>query len=324
MRRRVLGPQGPSVSRLALGTATWGATTDADEAKKQLTEFLEAGGNLVDTADIYVGGASEEMLGGLLRGVVPRRELVLASKAGALPGGPPFRQDLSGKHLLTALEDSLRRLGTDYLDLWQFHAWDSGTPLAESLAAMDAALRSGKVRQAGVCNFSGYQLAAAASRQRFRGAAPLVSCEVEYNLLERGIEREVAPAALEFGVGLLPWAPLGRGVLTGKYRDGVSEKRAANAYFQFYVGHHLNGQHTKSIVDTLVASAEELGVTPAAMALAWVRDRPAVVAPVVGARTAAQLRESLAAEELTLPAEIAARLDECSAPEFGYPERGIP
>ncbi len=299
---------------------TWGRDTDEDDAAAQLRAFCEAGGTLVDTADVYAGGGSERVLGRLLADVVPRDEVLVATKAYGSTGPRLMQRGTSRGHLLSALDASLRRLQVDHVDLWQLHAWDPVTPWEESLAAVDAAVASGRVRYAGVSNFSGWQLGAAAAHQRaWPGRAPLVSDQVEYSLLERGVEREVVPAAQALGVGLLPWSPLGRGVLTGKYRGGVpSDSRGASDRREF-VAPYL-GEEARSVVDAVVTAADGLGVSPVAVALAWVRDRPGVVAPVVGARTAAQLRGSLAAEAVELPAEILAALDDVSAPQIGYPE----
>jgi len=212
---------------------TWGRDTDADEAATQLMAFADAGGTLIDTADVYAEGESERILGSLLNEVVPRDELVIATKAVARRTEGPFGGGASRGALLTALDGSLRRIGVDHIDLWQLHAWDAGVPIEESLSALDHAITSGKVRYVGVSNYSGWQLATAAMTPT---AHPLISTQVEYSLLERGIEREAAPAALHHGIGLLPWAPLGRGVLTGKYRNGTpADSRGASAHFAGYV-----------------------------------------------------------------------------------------
>ena len=320
MEHRRLGSSGLLVSRLALGTMTWGRDTDDDAAARQLAAFRGAGGSLLDTADRYADGESERMLGRLLRGV-PRDEVVIATKAGTRSGPGPLQQGTSRRRMLAALDGSLQRLGVDDVDLWQVHLWDGETPLEETLAALDAAVTSGRVRYAGISNFNGWQTAAAAVWQRARGAAPLVSTQVEYSLLERGIEREVTGAAAAYGLGLLPWSPLGRGVLTGKYRDGApAGSRGASPQFRAFVAPYLDERSTR-IVQAVVTAAGGLGVSPTAVALAWVRDRPQVAAPVIGARTAEQLEDSLAAERLTLPPEIRAALDDVSQPAAGYPER---
>ena len=321
MKQRHLGRSGLIVSRLALGTMTWGRDTDEDDAAAQLVAFREAGGTFVDTADVYVGGVSEQVLGRLLADVVPREEMVVATKACGTTGAGPMGRGASRGHLLAALDASLARLQLDHVDLWQLHAWDPVTPWEESMAALDTAVSSGRVRYAGVSNFCGWQLGACAAWQRsWPGRAPLVANQVEYSLLERGVEREVVPACAELGVGLLPWSPLGRGVLSGKYRGGApADSRGASEVFKGFVEPFMDDR-ARSIVDAVVTAADGLGVSPVALSLAWVRDRPGVVAPIVGARTAAQLQGSLAAEELTLPEEIRSALDDVSAPAVGYPE----
>lgn len=313
------------VSRLALGTMTWGHDTDEDDAAAQLIAFHEAGGTLVDTADIYTGGRSEEVLGRLLADVVPRDELIIATKAWGPKGKRVMQRGTSRGHLLSALDASLQRLGLDHLDLWQLHSWDPVTPWEEAMAALDTAVSSGRVRYAGVSNYCGWQLATTATHQRsWPGRAPLVSNQVEYSLLERGIEREVVPAAEALGIGLLPWSPLGRGVLTGKYRGGPpADSRGNSQHFKGFVNDYVEDGEARSIVDAVVTAADGLGVSPVAVSLAWVRDRPGVVAPIVGARTAAQLQAALAAESVTLPPEIRSALDDISAPAKGYPELAI-
>ena len=322
MKQRHLGRSGLIVSRLALGTMTWGRDTDEDDAAAQLIAFTSAGGTFVDTADVYAGGESERVLGRLLAEIVPRDEVLVATKAYGVTGPGPMGRGTSRGHLLSALDASLKRLQTDYVDLWQLHAWDPVTPWEEAMAALDTAVCSGRVRYAGVSNYAGWQLAATGTHQKsWPGRAPLVSNQVEYSLLERGIEREVVPAAAELGIGLLPWSPLGRGVLTGKYRKGApADSRGASKHFSGFIEPYL-GDAASSVVDSVLTAADGLGVSPVAVALAWVRDRPGVVAPIVGARTAAQLQGSLAAESVELPPEIRSALDDVSAPRLGYPER---
>ncbi len=324
MEQRQLGRSGLRVSRLALGTMTWGVDTDAEEAAGQLAAFHEAGGTLVDTADVYQQGRSEEILGELLGDVVPREEIVVATKTAARRAPGPFGGGASRGALLASLDGSLRRLGVEHIDLWQLHGWDAAVPLEETLAALDAAVTSGRVRYLGVCNYSGWQLATAATLRRATpGQVPLISAQVEYSLLERDVEREVVAAAEHHGLGLLPWAPLGRGVLTGKYRNATpSDSRGASPHFARYVEHHRT-ERAARIVQAVVTAAEGLGASPLAVALAWVRDRPGVIAPVVGARDATQLRTSLTSEELVLPPAIRSALDDVSAPEKAYPERSL-
>ena len=322
MEQRALGRSGLVVSRLALGTMTWGRDTDEDEAAMQLTAFVDAGGTLVDTADIYCDGDSERLLGRLLADVVPRSDVLVATKAVGRTAPGPMGRGASRGHLLAALDASLERLGTDHVDLWQLHSWDDTTPLEETLAACDTAVSSGRVRYVGISNFTGWQTAQAVTWQRaWPGRAPLVSTQVEYSLLQRGVEREVVPAAEALGLGVLAWSPLGRGLLTGKYRQGAPDgSRGASPQWQGFID-GLRSATADRIVEAVVTAADGLGTTPLAVALAWVRDRPGVTAPVVGARTAAQLQSSLDAEAVRLPAAIRTALEDVSAPYFGYPER---
>lgn len=323
MEQRRLGATGLYVSRLALGTMTWGRDTDEDDAARQLTSYVDAGGTMLDTADVYVDGESERTIGRLLHNLVRREDLVLATKA-VSRRGQDRQRDASRRHLLAALDGSLQRLGTDHVDLWQLHAWDPLTPLEETLAALDVAVTSGRVRYAGISNYTGWQTAQAATWQRgWPGRAPIVSTQVEYSLLQRGIEREVLPAAHALGIGVLPWSPLGRGVLTGKYRTGTpADSRGASPDYQPFIAPYLDDRAT-SVVGAVMTAADGLGVSPLAVSLAWVRDRPGVVAPIVGARTAGQLKGSLDADALTLPEEIKQALDDVSAPMTGYPEAGL-
>jgi len=311
MEQRHLGRSGLSVSRLGLGTMTWGGDTDADDAADQLTTFVSAGGSLIDTADVYCGGDSERVIGELVRNVVDRDDLVIATKAVLTAEGA---RDASRRHLLRALDASLDRLGVDNVDLWQLHAYDPRTPLEETLSALDEAVASGRARYAGVSNYAAWQLATAATWQRaWPGRTPIVATQVEYSLLRRDVEDDVVPAALELGVGLLPWSPLGRGVLTGKYRTGIpADSRAAAPHYADFVQPYLNERGAR-IVESVSTAAEGLGVSPLAVALCWVRDQPGVVAPIVGARTAGQLAVILEAEEITLPDEIRDALDDISS-----------
>jgi aryl-alcohol dehydrogenase-like predicted oxidoreductase len=309
------------VSRFALGTMTWGRDTDPDDAAAQLKTYVDAGGNLIDTADVYADGDAEEVIGSLLTTIVGRDELLIATKAGLRPGAQR-RRDGSRGHLLSVLDASLRRIGTDHVDIWQVHGYDPDTPLEETLSAIDFAVTSGRVRYAGVSNFSGWQTAQAATWQNaWPGRAPIVSAQVEYSLLERGVEREVLPACEAFGLGVLPWSPLGRGVLTGKYRNGrPADSRGASPHFERFVAPYLDPR-CSAIVESVITAAQGLGVSPVEVALAWIRDRPGVVAPVLGARTVGQLLGALATEDITLPIEIAGALDDVSSIGYGYPER---
>lgn len=321
MEQRHLGRTGLRVSRMGLGTLTWGRDTDEHDAADLLKAFWEAGGTLIDTADVYGGGEAEYLLGQLMDGLVPRRDLVIATKAGSVPD-PDRRFDGSRGHLLAALDASLARLGTDYVDLWQVHAYDGETPLEETLQALDLAVSSGRARYTGVSNFCGWQLAKAATWQL---AAPgvrtrLASTQMEYSLLQRGVEREVLPAALDLGIGLLPSSPLGRGVLTGKYQGGTpADSRGASEHLAPFVAPYLDDA-ARRIVDAVRTAADGLAATPLQVALAWVRDRPGVVAPVIGPRNAQQLAAALSVESLSLPDEICRALDDVSVPVHRYPD----
>ncbi|MEU6330099.1 aldo/keto reductase [Streptomyces sp. NPDC047049] len=321
MEQRHLGRTGLRVSRLALGTLNWARDTDEQEAADQLKAFWEAGGTLVDTADIYADGGAEYLLGRLMEGLVPREDLVIATKAGSVLAADRH-VDGSRRHLLAALDASLERLGTEYVDLWQLHAFDPHTPLEETLQALDLAVTSGRARYVGLSNFSGWQLAKAGTWQL---AAPgvrnrLASTQMEYSLLQRGVEREVLPAALDLGMGLLPSSPLGRGVLTGKYRHATpADSRGASEHLAPFVAPYLD-ETAGRVVEAVTTAADGLAVTPLQVALSWVRDRPGVTAPILGARTEAQLRAALSVETLSLPDEIRRALDDVSAPVHHYPD----
>jgi len=302
---------------------TWGRDTDDNQARGQFAAFTDAGGNFIDTADVYTDGASETLLGEIIKETGSRDSIVIATKAVGVPD-PDRRRDASRAHLMRALDASLRRLQTDYVDLWQLHAWDPRTPLDETLSTLDDVVRSGKVRYVGISNYNGWQTAQAATWQRaVPGRVPIATTQMEYSLLSRGIEREVLPAAEAFGIGILPWSPLGRGVLTGKYRQGTpGDSRGASSHFAGFVTPFLDERATH-IVDAVITAGRGLGVTPLEIALAWIRDRRGVVAPVIGARTAAQLEVALTVEDLVLPDEISQVLDEVSAPTLSYPERSF-
>ncbi|MGI8627802.1 MAG: aldo/keto reductase [Geodermatophilaceae bacterium] len=315
MEARRLGNSGLVVSRMALGTMMWGLDADEDEAAAQTRAFLDAGGTLLDTADVYADGDSERTIGRLLRGSVARAEILVATKASLSTGPARMDRGNSRGHLLSALDSSLHRLGVDHIDLWQLHTDDEDTPLEETLAAVDHAVDSGKVRYVGVSNFNGWRSAQAATWQRaWPGRVPIVSHQVEYSLLRRGVEAEVIPAAQAVGLGVLPYSPLGKGVLTGKYRHATpSDSRGAHPEWSQFVD-PLRTPHDQRIVEVVITAADGLGTSPLAVALSWVRDQPGVVAPIVGARTVGQLAGSLAAEGLTLPVEIRRALDDVSAP----------
>ncbi|KAA1415862.1 aldo/keto reductase [Nocardioides humilatus] len=313
MQQRYVGSSGLRVSRLGLGTMTWGKDTDEHEARDQLIAFCEAGGTLIDTAAGYTDGRSEEQVGALLGDVVRREDVVLATKAGIWRRGHERAVDTSRRALLNGLDTSLRRMGVDHVDLWQVHIWSDEAPLEETLGALDAAVSSGRATYVGISNYTGWQTAQAATWQRAgAGRAPLVSTQVEYSLVNREIEREVVPASAALGLGILPWSPLGRGVLTGKYRTGIpGDSRAASPVFASFVERYLD-ERSRGIVEAVVRAADGLDWTPLEVALAWVRDRPGVTAPIVGARTAAQLKGALGVEDKELPPEIREALDDVS------------
>jgi aryl-alcohol dehydrogenase-like predicted oxidoreductase len=312
MEQRYVGTSGLRVSRLGLGTMTWGRDTDEHEAGDQLSAFLDAGGTLLDTAAGYGDGAAEELIGRLLREQVNRDDVVICTKAGISRRSGTRIVDTSRRALLASLDASLARLGVDHVDLWLVHAWSDAVPLEETLSALDAAVTTGRARYIGVSNYGGWQSARAATWQQLRGSVPLVATEVEYSLLSREVEVEVLPSAAAHGLGAFAWSPLGRGVLTGKYRHGTpADSRAASPHFAAFVERYLD-PGSRQIVDALVTAAEGLDCSPAELALAWVRDQPGVVAPIVGARTAAQLRGTLGSESVELPDPIRAALDEVS------------
>ncbi|GAA4474450.1 aldo/keto reductase [Rhodococcus olei] len=303
MKQRTLGRSGLRVSRIGLGTLSWGRDTDGDEAAAQLLGFVEAGGTLVDSSPFYGGGAAQRVLAELLDDVIPRTELVISSSGGVHPGGV----DCSRRGLLAQLDATLRDLGTDHLDLWQVATWDPQTPIDEVASALAYAVDSGRVRYVGARGYLGWQLATAAA------SSSLAATQAEYSLLARGVEDELVPAAQHHGVGVLAAVPLAGGVLTGKYRDGIpADSRGASESGAHAVAGYLTPD-TARVVDAVVTAADGLGASPLAVALAWVRDRPGVASAIVGARDYAQHTGVLAAEELELPDAIAAALDDVSA-----------
>jgi aryl-alcohol dehydrogenase-like predicted oxidoreductase len=314
MEQRYLGRTGLRVSRLGLGTMTWGRDTDEHEAAEQLRDLLDAGGSLVDVGTTYGAGSCEEVLGKLLGSVAPRDEIVICAKAAV----PIFRTgpDVSRRSLLRALDASLTRLGVDHVDLWMVPGWSSRVPLDETLSAMTTAVSAGRARYAGIANVTGWQAALAATSGRGPGGAretgSPIAVQAEYSLVQREAEHELLPATEHLGLGVIAWSPLGRGVLTGKYRNGTpADSRAASPHLAAFVEPYLD-RLSRRIVDAVLTAADGLGCAPLEVALAWVRDRPGVSSVLVGARTAAQLRGSLASEDVDLPVEILGALDEVS------------
>ena len=332
MEYRTLGRSGCAVSALCLGTMTFGRESDEQVAHAQLDRFVEAGGTFVDTADVYAAGESEKIIGHWFasRPADVTERVVLATKGRFPMADEPNGHGLSARHLTRALDASLTRLGVDAIDLYQAHAWDPLTPLDETLRTMDGFVRSGKIRYYGFSNFTGWQLTKAVHLARELGLAGPVSLQPQYNLLVRQIEWEVVPAARDAGLGLLPWSPLGGGWLTGKYRRdqrpsgatrlGENPDRGMEAW------ERRDSERTWDVVEAVQRVAEARGVSMAEVALAWVTDRPAVTATILGARTLDQLEVNLRAADLHLSAEETALLDAASdlhAPDYPYGELGI-
>ncbi len=332
MRYRTLGSTGTVVSTQCLGTMTFGQESDEQVAHAQLDRFVEAGGNLVDTADVYGRGASEEIVGRWLAARPGARDGVVLATKGRFPmGDGPNDAGLSRSHLSRALEASLRRLQVDHVDLYQAHAWDPLTPIEETLSFLDDAVRAGKIRYAGVSNFVGWQLQKAALLARFGRLAPIVSLQPQYNLLVRDIEFELVDVCRGEDIGILPWSPLAGGWLTGKYRRdatptgatrlGDDPERGMEAY-----GPRNAEERTWRVIDTVREVADGRGVSMSQVALAWVADRPAVTSVILGARTVDQLDDNLAAADLRLTAKETALLDEASEPvvaDYPYGRAGV-
>lgn len=313
MEKRRAGGSGLALSRLGLGTMTWGRDTDEIEAADQCRAFLDAGGNFLDTAATYGDGDSELVIGGLIGTLFNRDDVIIATKAGINFADGTRRVDASRHSLIAELDRSLNRLGTDFVDIWQIHNWDEVTPLDDTLSALDYAYTTGRARYVGVSNYSGWQLARAATKQQSNSMkAPLTTVQGEYSLLNRNAEFEIIDAAVECGLGFLAWAPLARGVLTGKYRKGIpSDSRGAAPHFAKHIEPYLDSRSAK-IVEAVAVAAEGLGFSPLEVALAWVRDAPGVTSSLIGARTGAQLRGVLKSEEISLPEIVRTALDEIS------------
>ena len=317
MELRTLGNTGLKVSRIGLGTMTWGRDTDEHEAANQLRIYLDAGGSFIDTAAVYGDGDSERVIGGFLGTLVARDEITIATKAGISFNQGERVINNSRASLLKDLDASLERLGVEHIDLWQIHQWDSAIPLEETLSALDFAVASGRVRYIGVSNFAAWQLARAATMQNpLFGKIPLSSIQSEYSLLNRAVENDLLPAASNVGVGFLAWSPLGRGVLTGKYRVGTpSDSRGASPHFSGFIAPYLDNR-ARAIVDAVCVAAEGLGYSPTEVALGWVRDQRGVASAIVGARTGAQLRGALSVEEIEIPPQVRHALDDISSQQI--------
>ncbi len=329
MEYRTLGASGCVVSTLALGTMTFGAETDEVGAHAQLDRFVEAGGNLVDTADVYSKGVSEEIIGRWLAGHPQARDQVVLATKGRFAMGPgPNDVGTSRRHLTAALDASLRRLGVDNVDLYQLHAWDPVTPLEETLTVLDDAVRAGKTRYVGLSNFTGWQLQRAVDTADRLGLTRPVTLQPQYNLLVREVEWEIVPACVANGLGILPWSPLGGGWLTGKYgaderpsgatRLGEDPDRGVEAYDR-----RSRSERTWAVIDSVRSVAAGRGVSMSQAALAWLVDRPAMTSVILGARTVEQLDDNLGAAGLHLSAAETESLDAASDPEAAdYPYGG--
>jgi aryl-alcohol dehydrogenase-like predicted oxidoreductase len=332
MDYRMLGRSGTVVSAYCLGAMTFGAETDEGASFKLMDAYVAAGGNFIDTANVYSAGVSEEIVGRWLRTKPDAlRDLVITTKGRFPMGNGPNHVGLSRKNLREALEASLRRLGVEHIDLYQMHAWDALTPIEETLRFLDDAIRSGKIAYYGVSNFLGWQLTKAVWAAKAGGFAPPLTLQPQYNLLVRGIEHEIVPAALDAGIGLLPWSPLGGGWLSGKYkrdqmptgatRLGENPKRGMEAYEK------RNAKATTwDVIEAVQDIAKARGATMAQVALAWVAAQPAVTSVILGARTSEQLADNLGAARLVLHDEELARLSRVSTSptdDYPYGEGGI-
>ena len=320
MRIRKLGRTGLKVSNLCLGAMTFGNQQwGCDEAisKAIVDRFLEAGGNFIDTADVYVGGVSEEITGRAIRD--KRQSLVLATKVAGPMGGGPNDLGLSRKHILDAVEASLRRLGTDYIDLYQVHAYDPTTPLDETLGALDDCVRSGKVRYAGCSNYSAWQLMKANALARELGTARFDCLQPQYSLICRFIEREHLPLCIEEGIGVIPWSPLAGGLLTGKMGRGQAPPEGTRASVDTMNRERFSSERNLEIADAVAQVARTLGASASQVALAWVMCQEGVTSPIFGARSLEQLEDNLGAADLTLGGEALGRLEEVSQLDLVYP-----
>jgi aryl-alcohol dehydrogenase-like predicted oxidoreductase len=325
MEYRRLGRTGLMVSELCLGTMTFGRELDEEGSREIIARFLEAGGNFIDTADVYETGLSEEITGRAIKDV--RDDVVLATKVRFPMGDGPNDVGLSRKHVLAGCEASLRRLGTDYIDLYQVHMWDAATPLEETLSALTDLVRAGKVRYIGVSNFTGWQLMKALCVSELGRFERFVSLQPQYSLVERNIEREVLPVCREEGLGVIPWGPLGGGFLSGKYRRGEEppgDSRIAEVPDEFEESWtRRNVERNWRTLDVVGEISEETGKSYAQIALNWLLRQEGITAPIIGARRVEQLEDNLGAAGWELSPEQVARLSEVSAIEDVYPHRMI-
>lgn len=325
MEHRQLGRSGLMVSTITMGTMSFGGggkfadvgTTGVDEARRQIDMCLDAGVNLVDTADVYSAGLSEEIVGEVLEGRYDRT--LIATKARFAVGDGPNDAGLSRHHLIRACEDSLRRLRTDHIDLYQVHQIDGLTPVDETLAALDSLVVSGKVRYVGASNFSGWRLAQALGVAEAHHHVSYVSQQIYYSLQERSAEYELVPLSIDSGLGILVWSPLAGGLLSGKYRRGVEAPAGSRHLTDWNEPPVYDEDKLYDTVDVLVEVGEAHGVSAAQVALAWVSTRPGITSLVIGARTSEQLADNLAAAQLTLTDDEIDRLELVSRPPLIYP-----
>jgi aryl-alcohol dehydrogenase-like predicted oxidoreductase len=325
MEYRFLGRTGLKVSELCLGAMTFGKEADEETSHAMLDRFASVGGTFIDTADVYSRGVSEEILGRWLK-TVDRDQFVIATKVRwPMSDDDPNDVGLNRKHIVAAVEASLRRLGTDYLDLYQVHSWDGATPLEETLSTLDTLVRAGKVRYLGASNYSGWQLQKAIDLSRQHGWEPFRCLQPLYHLLDRDTEWELLPVCRHEGLGVIPWSPLRGGWLTGKVRRGMTappagtrlESASARGLSERWGAY--DNEHTWRVLDELFAVAEDAGKTPAQVALRWVLQRPGVTAPIIGARNLDQLDANLGTVGWSLTDEQLTRLDEVSAKPLPYP-----
>lgn len=327
MLHRKLGNTGIAVSKIALGTMYFGSETPEEDAFAILDAYVEAGGNLIDTADVYVGGVSEQIIGRWFaaRPHEVTNRVVLASKGRAGGGKDPNGVGLSRRYLHRALNASLSRLGLETIDLYQLHASDMHTPVEETLSFLDEAVKAGKIHYLGLSNFTGWQLQLIISTAKAMGMQVPVTLQPQYSLLSREIEWEIVPASLYNGIGLLPWSPLAGGFLTGKYQRGGGPAPGTRAgsekpLYQWVSEEYADSDRNWKTIDAVVRIAKEIGATPAQVALSWIADRPGVIAPIVGARTVEHLLNNLGAADLTLSDGFSDELEKVSAPRpGGYP-----
>jgi aryl-alcohol dehydrogenase-like predicted oxidoreductase len=320
MKLRKLGRTGLKVSNLCLGTMTFGNNAwgcDEPTSARIVARFLDAGGNFVDTADVYSTGVSEEITGRAIRN--KRGQVILATKVAGPMGRSVNDMGLSRKHILDAVDASLRRLGTDYIDLYQVHAYDPTTPLDETLRALDACVRAGKVRYIGCSNFSAWQLMKATALARELGTARFDCLQPQYSLVCRYIEREHLPLCVEEGIGVIPWSPLGGGLLTGKLGKGGDMPEGSRAAVDPTNRERFKSQRNLAIAEAVVGVAKSLGKTASQVALGWCASQKGVTSPIFGARTLEQLEDNLGAADLVIPEEERKRLDDASKLELIYP-----